>query len=108
VFNATPHIGDCFRDDSPFWGIGQPLNISAGVNPRDREYQEAYRTFRSRLVQARKQAGLTQRQVCAKMAKSSSFVSKCELGERRLDYVELQKLARIYGKSISFFNLPSK
>jgi transcriptional regulator with XRE-family HTH domain len=42
------------------------------------------------------------------MGKSSSFISKCELGERRLDYVELQKLAQIYRKPVSFFNLPSE
>ena len=78
------------------------------MNPRDREYQDAYRMFRRRLMQARKEAGMTQREVCTKMGKSTSFISKCELGERRVDYVELQKLARIYRKPISFFNLPSK
>jgi transcriptional regulator with XRE-family HTH domain len=78
-----------------------------GVNPRDREYQEAYKDFRRRLKQARKEAGLSQREVCAKMGKSTSFISKCELGERRVDYVELQKLARIYRKPVSFFNLPA-
>jgi DNA-binding XRE family transcriptional regulator len=106
---SGPCIGDVsFRDDSPFWGISQQLNISAGVNPRDREYQEACKAFRYRLVRARKEAGMTQREVCAKMGKSTSFISKCELGERRVDYVELQKLAKIYRKSMSFFNLPSK
>jgi transcriptional regulator with XRE-family HTH domain len=59
-------------------------------------------------VDARKQAGLTQREVCVKMGKSTSFISKCELGERRVDYVELQKLAKLYRKPISFFNLPSE
>lgn len=79
-----------------------------GVNPRDREYQEAYKDFCRRLKQARKEAGLSQREVCAKMCKSTSFISKCELGERRVDYVELQKLARIYRKPVSFFNLPAE
>ena len=76
------------------------------MNPQDREYQEAYKDFRRRLKQARKEAALTQLEVCAKMGKSTSFISKCELGERRLDYVELQRLAKIYRKPVSFFNLP--
>jgi hypothetical protein len=42
------------------------------------------------------------------MGKSKSFVSKVELGERRLDHVELQKLARIYRKPLAFFDVPSK
>ena len=37
------------------------------------------------------------------MGKPHSFISKCELGERRVDFVELQMLAKIYGKSLSFF-----
>jgi transcriptional regulator with XRE-family HTH domain len=74
------------------------------VNPRDRDYQHSYKIFRRRLVEARKEAGLTQREVCEKMGKSSSFISKCELGERRVDFVELRKLARIYRKQVSFFN----
>ncbi len=76
------------------------------MNPRDREYQEAYKEFRRRLRDARKQAGLTQREVCKLMGKSSSFISKCELGERRVDHVELRKLARIYRKPVSFFDPP--
>jgi transcriptional regulator with XRE-family HTH domain len=78
-----------------------------GVNPRDPEYQEAYKDFCRRLRQARKEAGLSQREVCEKMGKSTSFISKCELSERRVDYVELQRLARIYRKPVSFFNLPT-
>jgi transcriptional regulator with XRE-family HTH domain len=77
------------------------------VNPRDRDYQRSYKAFRRRLVDARKEAGLTQREVCEKMGKSTSFISKCELGERRVDFVELRKLARIYRKPVAFFNPPS-
>lgn len=104
-----PHFRDYHsNDNSLFWGISQRVNIPAGVNPRDRDYQHSYKIFRRRLVEARKEAGLTQRKVCEKMGKSSSFISKCELGERRVDFVELRKLARIYRKAVSFFNPRSR
>ena len=37
------------------------------------------------------------------MGKPRTFISKCELGERRIDFVELQFLAKIYRKNLSFF-----
>lgn len=73
------------------------------MNPKDRAYQRAYSAFRGRLVKAREDAGMTQGEVNERMGKSHSFISKCELGERRVDFVELQMLAKIYDKSISFF-----
>ena len=74
------------------------------MNPKDKAYQRAYTAFRERLITARKDAGLTQVEVNERMGKPHSFISKCELGERRVDFVELQLLARIYAKSISFFS----
>jgi transcriptional regulator with XRE-family HTH domain len=73
------------------------------VNPKDKAYQKAYTAFRERLINARKDAGLTQGDVNHRMGKPHSFISKCELGERRVDFVELQQLASIYGKNLSFF-----
>jgi len=73
------------------------------VNARDKAYQNAYKNFLSRLIEARKQAGLTQVDVAQRLGKAHSFISKCELGERRVDFVELQQLARIYNKDLSFF-----
>jgi hypothetical protein len=37
------------------------------------------------------------------MLRPQSFVSKAESGERRVDFVELRHLARIYKKPLSFF-----
>ncbi len=37
------------------------------------------------------------------MGKARTFISKCELGERRVDAVELRKLAKIYGRSVMYF-----
>lgn len=91
------------HNSSLFWGICQALNIPSKVNARDRAYQLAYKRFLSRLVQARKDAGLTQVEVGQRIGKAHSFISKCELGERRVDFVELQQLARIYNKDFRFF-----
>lgn len=73
------------------------------MNPRDKAYQRAYKAFRERLISARTDAGMTQVQVNDRLGKPHSFISKCELGERRVDFVELQILAKIYSKNLSFF-----
>ena len=79
------------------------LNIHARVNVNDKGYHKAYKRFLARLVRARREAGLTQVEVAKRLGKAHSFVSKCELGERRVDFVELQQLAKIYRKDLSFF-----
>ena len=73
------------------------------MNSRDKAYQTAYKNFLARLIEARKQAGLTQVDVAKRLGKAHSFISKCELGERRVDFVELRQLAKIYNKDLSFF-----
>jgi transcriptional regulator with XRE-family HTH domain len=73
------------------------------VNVKDKGYHKAYKKFLARLVQARRDSGLTQVEVAKRLGKARSFLSKCELGERRVDFVELQQLAKLYGKDISFF-----
>ena len=73
------------------------------MNGGDRAYQRACQAFLKRLIRARKEAGLLQTEVSERMGKARTFVSKCELGERRVDVVELQKLAKIYEKSIGYF-----
>jgi transcriptional regulator with XRE-family HTH domain len=80
------------------------LNIHASVNASDTGYQKAYKRFLGRLLQARREAGLTQVEVSRRLGKAHSFLSKCELGERRVDFVELQQLAKIYKKDLSFFS----
>ncbi len=47
-----------------------------------------YEHFRRRLVEMRKGAGLTQRRLAKALGRENSFVSRIELGERRLDVVE--------------------
>jgi transcriptional regulator with XRE-family HTH domain len=74
---------------------------------KSRDYVRQYRAFLSRLKQARDEAGLTQVQVAGKLSKPQSFITKCESGERRVDFVELQYLADIYKKPLSFFIINS-
>jgi transcriptional regulator with XRE-family HTH domain len=49
-----------------------------------------YRRFLKRLIQARREAGLTQTEVARALRRPQSFVSKCESGERRVDVIELE------------------
>ena len=62
-----------------------------------------YREFLVQLRVARLEAGLTQIEVAAKLGKPQSWVSKCECGERRVDIVELERLANLYRRPLSYF-----
>lgn len=67
------------------------------------QYREHYRRFLKRLSEARRQAGLTQAEAARRLGKHQSFLSKCESGERRVDFVELLAFADLYGVHIGFF-----
>ncbi len=62
-----------------------------------------YRQFLKKLRAARLDAGLTQQQVARALRKPQSFVSKCESGERRVDVVELERFAKLYGRALEDF-----
>ena len=68
-------------------------------------YSARYQIFLERLRTARHKAGLTQSEVATRLGRPQSFVSKCESGERRVDVVELDDFAKIYGKPITYFLL---
>ena len=67
------------------------------------QYEEMLR----RLREARREAKLRQTDVAKALGVAQTFVSKVELGERRIDPTELQELAALYGKDITEF-LPPK
>ena len=52
------------------------------------------------LIEARQGSGLTQAEVAARFGVSQSFVSKYELGERRLDVVELLRITDILNADV--------
>lgn len=60
-----------------------------------------YKEMLRRLRQARQAAGLTQVEVAAALGRTQAFVSKCELGERRMDPIDLADFARLYRKPVA-------
>jgi transcriptional regulator with XRE-family HTH domain len=66
-------------------------------------HTKRYRAFLGHLRHARIDAGLTQAEVAALLGKPQTWVSKCELGERRVDFVELEDFAAACGKPLAYF-----
>ena len=71
-----------------------------------------YTRFRDALRQIREEAGLSQSDLAQKLGKPQTFVSKSELGERRVDFVEaleicaacritIHQFAQLVGKGAS-------
>ena len=56
-----------------------------------------YDRFRELLVKARKSKLLTQAALARKLSRPQSYVSKYEIGERRLDVIEFLEVARAIG-----------
>ena len=66
-------------------------------------WSDNYKKFLEKLKKARLESGLTQVAVSQKLDKPQSYVSKCELGERRVDIAELKEFAKLYKKPMSYF-----
>lgn len=55
---------------------------------------DLYRRIIDLLIQARKDAGITQTELGTRIGQRQTFISKIELGERRLDAAELIQISR--------------
>lgn len=66
-------------------------------------HRPAYQYLLKRLRLARHVAELTQVEAARALGKEQKYISKCELGERRIDPIDLMEFAQIYKQSISFF-----
>lgn len=62
---------------------------------------DPYERLREVLIRERKRAGLSQAALAAKLGKPQSYVSKCELGERRVDVVEFLEIADALGADVA-------
>jgi len=67
------------------------------------KYRVKYQKLTQRLRQARLDVGLTQVEAGKKLKKPQAYISKIERGERRIDAVELEELAKVYDKDLSYF-----
>jgi transcriptional regulator with XRE-family HTH domain len=57
----------------------------------------------TKLIAAREEANLTQRQVEQSLGLSQSELSKIENGQRKVEFLVLLKLAKFYNQSINYF-----
>jgi len=62
-----------------------------------------YAYFVEKLRKAREEAGLSQVQVAKKLKRPQSHISNIETGQQRVDVIELQRFAKMYGKEINYF-----
>ena len=67
------------------------------------KYRVKYQKFVQKLRQARLDANLTQVEAGKRLKKPKAYISKIERGERRVDAVELDELAKLYNKQIDYF-----
>jgi transcriptional regulator with XRE-family HTH domain len=59
--------------------------------------EETYARFQRMLVEARKKSGLSQQEAADRLGRPQTYVSKCELGTRRMDVVEFLAMAEVLG-----------
>lgn len=60
-------------------------------------HRKEYKELLAALVQARRDAGMTQAELAKKLKKPQSYISKIENGERRLDVIELMEVTKTLG-----------
>ena len=66
-------------------------------------HTKEYAYFVERLKQARLDSGLTQVEVAKKLKRPQSHISNVESGQQRVDVIELQRFAKLYGKDVGYF-----
>lgn len=54
-----------------------------------------YKTIIEKIVAARKAKGLSQAAVAQALGKHQSYIAKIEIGERRIDVIELMEIAKL-------------
>jgi len=66
-------------------------------------YTERRKFLSARLIEARESVGFSQQEVARTEIISQSEISKIENGQRRVEFLLLIELAKLYSKSLDFF-----
>lgn len=61
------------------------------------DFNERYDRFCRLLVKFRKEAGVSQETVAEKLNRRQAYVSKCERGSRRMNFIEFIDMAKAVG-----------
>ena len=67
------------------------------------KFTQADETFRGLLREIREKQGLSQKSVAVKLGLPQSYISKYELGERRLDFIETMVVCEALGTTLNSF-----
>ena len=66
-------------------------------------HRDEYDVLINKLIAARKDCNLTQKEVGDQLGWRQDYISKLEAKQRRIDIIELNDLAKIYKKDLSYF-----
>ena len=66
-------------------------------------FSPAYKAFIEKLIDARKKAGFSMREISKRLNKDKTYCRRSEKLQRRIDFIELLEFAEIYNKPISYF-----
>jgi transcriptional regulator with XRE-family HTH domain len=62
-----------------------------------------YRSIGTRIQEARQELGLTQQELASRLGLTQAALSNYELGKRRLYLTNLEQIAGVLGKPLSYF-----
>ena len=62
-----------------------------------------YRSIGARIQEARQELGLTQQELASRLGLTQAALSNYELGKRRLYLTNLEQIASVLGKPLSYF-----
>ncbi len=69
----------------------------------DKKFKEQHKLLSHYLKLAREKASMTQLEAGDQMGRDQTFIAKLESGAQRPLFVEVEQLAKTYGKGLSFF-----